>query len=91
MTARNPFTTLTNLSFTRNCSRLDPSQPHPSRRPTSPYFPQPKPSFMHDPYLSAYRSRLQQEQQYTQTLGIDTLRYTPPANQDYYSLEDYKQ
>lgn len=71
MLPRNPFSSLTNLSFQRNAQRL----PHNLPQRTEYHG-----AYLRDSYLADYQLRHDQEHLCSRLLGTEALRYCPPVS-----------
>lgn len=89
---RNPFTSVSNISFLRNGSRVSQQtkDSFTARSLSSHRYFDYKSSYLHDTYLLDYDARRQQENKYCQVMGIEAMRFRPdppPIENEYYAME----
>lgn len=90
---RNPFTSVTNISFTRNNSRFSQQtkETYTARSLSNHKYFDYKSSYMHDSYLQNYENRKQQENRFCKVMGLEAMRYRPDPppfiDNEYYTME----
>lgn len=79
MRDRNPFTSITNLSFVRNANHLSEGRPASRSYSSNKKYLDYQGPYLRDAYLNEWQVRRNQEALTSRVMGIEALRYVPTS------------